>query len=163
MGQVIAAIALLAPAIVEVVKLFKATPTPDKPVPQTETLTRDERIELIERARRELKMNPNVFNFGITGQTRTGLFSIHLGCLIICVLGKSSLINGIRLIPDNHPSAAVVGETETTMTVKPFPHPEFPHFVVWDIPGAGTASHPIATYFHDKCLMAFDALIVNCE
>ena len=68
----------------------------------------------------------------------------------------------MRLIPDNHPAAAIVGETETTKKPQAFPHPELKHVVIWDMPGSGTASHPIDTYFKDKCLIGFDALIVNC-
>ena len=68
----------------------------------------------------------------------------------------------MRLIPDDHPAAAEVGETETTMEPKAFPHPELKHVVIWDMPGSGTATHPISTYFEDKFLIGVDALIVNC-
>jgi len=79
------------------------------------------------------------------------------------LLGKSTLVNGIRLIPESDLRAARVGEIETTMTPAQYPHPTLQHFVVWDIPGAGTASHPISTYFEKNCLIAFDVLVVNCE
>ena len=78
-------------------------------------------------------------------------------------LGKSSLVNGIRRIPEADPRAAVVGEIETTMKPTQYPHPEISNFVLWDIPGAGTASHPISTYFEKNCLIAFDVLVINCE
>ncbi|MFY8037096.1 MAG: amidohydrolase [Cyclobacteriaceae bacterium] len=41
--------------------------------------------------------------------------------------------------------------------------PEYAKVWMWDIPGAGTATHPIATYFDDKGLLAFDYLILVCE
>ena len=90
---------------------------------------------------------------------------LHLLTLLFdhAIKGKSSLVNGIRLLPDDHPNAAKVGEVEMTAVAQRYPHPALPHFVVWDLPGAGTPAHPIASYFDDKCLIAFDALVLVCE
>ncbi len=141
--------ALIAPLVMTIFHAFARTPPPARPPQHVQELRVDEREQLIRKAKDKLGMNSNVFNFGITGQSRTG---------------KSTLINSLRLIADeNCPEAAKVGEIETTMKPTMYPHPSLSHFVLWDIPGAGTASHPIATYFDDKCLLAFDCLLVVCE
>jgi len=72
MGGVICAIMALAPAIIEIFKKFERIPPPHRPTPVTETLTIDERDQLRTKARERLGMNIDLFNFGITGQTRTG-------------------------------------------------------------------------------------------
>ncbi len=68
----------------------------------------------------------------------------------------------MRGIPDGTEFAAPVNETECSMKVIPYPHPTISHFVIWDLPGAGTENHPIVSYFEDKCLLAYDAVILNC-
>ena len=140
--------ALIAPLVMTIFHAFARTPPPARPPQHVQELRVDEREQLIRKAKDKHGMNSNVFNFGITGQSRTG---------------KSTLINCLRMLPEDDPNAAVVGEVETTMQVRKFIHPALSHFVLWDIPGAGTASHPIATYFDDKCLLAFDCLLVVCE
>ncbi len=70
------------------------------------------------------------------------------------------MVNALRGIDDGAPGAAKVGEVETTMEVTRFIHPNNPFFHIWDIPGVGTATHPVATYFDDKCLLGFDCLLV---
>jgi hypothetical protein len=32
--------------------------------------------------------------------------------------------------------------------------------MIWDMPGAGTRSHPAKSYYEDKFLQAFDALVI---
>jgi hypothetical protein len=32
--------------------------------------------------------------------------------------------------------------------------------MIWDMPGAGTSNHPAKSYYDDKYLQAFDALVI---
>lgn len=84
------------------------------------------------------------YNVAICGQTGSG---------------KSTMINGLRFLPDTHPNAARVGVNECTAEMKDYPFPNLDHLVLWDCPGAGTQRHPLKTYFLDKFLFAFDWLV----
>jgi len=108
--------------------------------------------QLIDEARQRLGVDcVRHFNFAIVG---------------ISGSGKSSLVNALRGLadpPDNGPfpnNLAPVGVVETTAQAKCYTHPIYAHIKLWDMPGAGTPTHPVATYFEDKCLYAFDQLIV---
>lgn len=70
------------------------------------------------------------------------------------------MINGILGYQDSDPRAAPTGETESTSKPKGYRHPDLRTMIVWDMPGAGTESHPSETYFNDKFLYAFDTLII---
>lgn len=74
-------------------------------------------------------------------------------------VGKSTLINAIMGpdLPDDQ--YAPVGVTETTMIPRAFNVPGT-LLTLWDLPGWGTAAHPSETYFMDKMLYAFDAMLV---
>ena len=96
-------------------------------------------------ARDEFGFDPNNFNLAITGQSG---------------VGKSTLINAIRGLDDYHKEAAQIGITECTHNVKGYPHPDVKHLVLHDLPGAGTDSHPIDTYFRDKGLYGVDFMLV---
>lgn len=85
------------------------------------------------------------YNFGITGQSG---------------VGKSTLINAICGYDDDDPKAAKVNIVECTENVRRYPHPQLKHLVLYDLPGAGTASHPLHTYFCDKRLYVFDCLLL---
>ncbi|RUP51954.1 interferon-inducible GTPase-domain-containing protein [Jimgerdemannia flammicorona] len=74
--------------------------------------------------------------------------------------GKSSLVNGLMGIYDGADNSAPVGEVETTFDIKFYCHPNLKTVVLWDLPGGGTVRNPGETYFKDKMLFAFDALIV---
>lgn len=124
-----------------------AAPPPSIPEVPPPSIPQETPEVLIERARKELGIDCiNHYNFAVSGQSG---------------VGKSSFINGIRCVPDSHPNfAAPVGETECTQVVKRYPHPKAAHVVFWDFPGAGTKAHPAATYFSDKKLYAFDAILI---
>lgn len=100
------------------------------------------------KARQTMGMSDNKYNIGIVGTSGSG---------------KSSLINGLLGISDNHQNAAKVGEVETTNIASPHIHPTKPQIVLWDVPGAGTHSHPINDYFEKSKLFAFDCLVVVME
>ncbi len=68
----------------------------------------------------------------------------------------------MRGIGDADTGAAAVGELETTMVPTKYPHPNSVRLVWWDLPGAGTAQHPISNYIDNKGVLAFTCLIVLC-
>uniref|UniRef100_A0A914Z2H6 IRG-type G domain-containing protein n=1 Tax=Panagrolaimus superbus TaxID=310955 RepID=A0A914Z2H6_9BILA len=119
-----------------------------KEKPQHDIVVAEEMEEILQKAKADLKLDTvNCYNFAFVGHTKTG---------------KSSLINAIRGLEDNHSDAAMVGITETTHEIKPytFPDPQFKHVMIYDMPGAGTLTHDANSYYHDKCLCAFDCLII---
>ncbi|XP_060586482.1 interferon-inducible GTPase 5-like [Ruditapes philippinarum] len=63
--------------------------------------------------------------------------------------GKSSLINALRGIESNDDNAAEEGVTETTKEIKPYSFPLNEQIRLYDLPGAGTKSHPIESYARD--------------
>lgn len=73
---------------------------------------------------------------------------------------QSSIANAILGYKDTDPKAAKVGEIETTSRPASYQHPDLAKMVIWDIPGVGTKSHPIETYFEDNYLCAFDLLVI---
>ncbi len=88
------------------------------------------------------------------------------------VIGKSSLINSLRGLPDVGPEAAeqydeflsaTIGEGETTQETRHYSYPvgdelEFVRF--WDHAGCGTQNHPTANYFDDNVLYAYDCVLL---
>uniref|UniRef100_A0A914PZJ4 IRG-type G domain-containing protein n=1 Tax=Panagrolaimus davidi TaxID=227884 RepID=A0A914PZJ4_9BILA len=116
--------------------------------PENDIVVPENLEETIQKAKRDLKLDTrNCYNFAFIGHTCSG---------------KSSLINAIRGLKDDHPKAAKVGITETTHEIQPytFEDPQYSHVKIYDIPGAGTLTHNAESYYHDKCLCAFDCLII---
>ncbi|KAI8885350.1 P-loop containing nucleoside triphosphate hydrolase protein [Backusella circina FSU 941] len=99
----------------------------------------------LNRADSVIRLDFSYYNVAITGSPGTG---------------KSSLLNGLLGYKNTHNKAATVGETETTMAPKKYHHPIVHSLVLWDMPGIGTPSHPIKTYFERYCLGAFDAVLI---
>ncbi|KAE9546872.1 hypothetical protein FO519_009916, partial [Halicephalobus sp. NKZ332] len=96
-------------------------------------------------ARDKFGIDSDNFNLGITGQSR---------------VGKSTLINALCGRDDYHEEAAKIDINECTHEVKGYPHPDVKHLILYDLPGAGTRTHPVGTYFCDKRLYVFDCLLV---
>eukprot|EP00249_Psilotum_nudum_P011749 c23358_g1_i2 orf=56-910(-) len=138
-------------ALVNVIKWVVDTLSkpPQKPVDLTESAKKlpGKSVEqLIADAKKKLGMDVSShFNFAVVGQSG---------------VGKSSLINGLRQLRDNVTGSAAVGEVETTKEIQKYPHPTYPHIVLWDVPGAGTLKHDESTYFVDNMLYAFDCILV---
>ncbi len=78
-------------------------------------------------------------------------------------VGKSTFINTLRGLHPEHPQAARVGVTQTTMDPAPYPYPDQPNFTLWDLPGVGTADFPKATYIQTMNLSRFDYFIIICS
>uniref|UniRef100_A0AC34F2J5 IRG-type G domain-containing protein n=1 Tax=Panagrolaimus sp. ES5 TaxID=591445 RepID=A0AC34F2J5_9BILA len=80
-------------------------------------------------------------------------------------IGKGSLINAIRGISDEDKGAVPVGITETTHAIQSYEFSNFElgHVKLYDIPSSLTFIHNDVDYYQDKCLCAFDCLIILCE
>lgn len=148
MGNIVASISALL--------LHALTRSPKKPVdlgvvvekwnPHEEPQKRPTKEELIDTARRTLDLDiVNHYNFAFVGQS---------GC------GKSSLINALRMVEDDDPDAALVGEIETTKEIKKYIPHMFPHVALWDMPGIGTLKQRGSRYFDTNMLYAFDCILV---
>jgi ribosome biogenesis GTPase A len=119
-----------------------------KQKPQNDIKIPEHLRQVIEKAQRDLKLDTkNFYNIAFVGHTKTG---------------KSSLINAIRGIEDDEPGAAEVGSTEVTNLIEPYTFKEHDlrHVKIYDVPGAGTLTHNAESYYQDKCLCAFDCLII---
>jgi GTP-binding protein EngB required for normal cell division len=86
--------------------------------------------------------------------------------------GKSSLVNAIRGVDPararvssagSTAAAAAEGITECTTEPKPFPMPDCPFVVLWDLPGAGTLKCPAKEYFDTYKLQYYDVLLLVCS
>lgn len=64
------------------------------------------------------------------------------------------------MLGDSHPDAAPLQEVESTTKINAYKHPQVPHAVLWELPGAGVPDHPALTYFTDKKLYAFDCIFI---
>ncbi|DBA72283.1 hypothetical protein WJX79_005537 [Trebouxia sp. C0005] len=96
-------------------------------------------------------------------QQQMGMDAVHDYNFIFCgptKVGKSTLINAIRGVKPNDKDAAQVGISEVTQDVRCYEYPGLPRVKLYDAPGAGTRSHPSATYFMDKNLYAFDCIFL---
>eukprot|EP01133_Synstelium_polycarpum_P004095 gene4095-4775_t len=147
MGAVVSTIVAVVTAILP---FFQKSPSnPPKQIDQPTQGATKTKEQMIQEARNRLGIDVvNNFNYGICGKSGSG---------------KSSTVNAWRGKRDSDSGAAPVGETETTSTTTPYPHPNYPHIVFWDLPGAGTNNHSANDYFEQKCLYAFDCLIVVCS
>ena len=96
-------------------------------------------------------------------QQQMGMDAVHNYNFIFCgptKVGKSTLINAIRGVKPNDAGAAGVGISEVTQDVRCYEYLGLPRVKLYDAPGAGTRSHPAATYFMDKKLYAFDCIFL---
>lgn len=107
--------------------------------------------EEIVRVRAERQYDPHNIHFAIAGNSGGG---------------KSSLVNAIRGLANNHHGpgrVAPTGAVETTRTVDRYPMSEIhpgDRRVWYDVPGAGTLTIPEWQYFNSQGLFIFDAIIV---
>lgn len=108
-------------------------------------------ISLIERTgkSKEQLLREAQEKLGIDSVTR-----INIALAGVAGAGKSTLINAIL-----GEEVAEVDMIECTMRPTPYEVPGT-CLTLWDLPGWGTEAHPTKTYFMDKCLFAFDAMIV---
>ena len=75
--------------------------------------------------------------------------------------GKSSLVNTLRGLHNNHALAAPTGVTETTQNPKSYAlDNSLLHINLWDLPGGGTLNFPPKDYMQKMGLRHFDLVIV---
>ena len=63
---------------------------------------------------------------------------VNIGIIGASRVGKSTFINKIRGIANDHNDAAEVGKGDCTRKIKSYAHPDNKNVVFWDIPGFGT-------------------------
>ncbi|XP_043542397.1 interferon-inducible GTPase 5-like, partial [Chiloscyllium plagiosum] len=85
---------------------------------------------------------------------------VNVGVIGEAGAGKSSLVNALRGVPDDHPGAAPTGVTETTVAPSPYPHPAFHHVVLWDLPGLGTPDFQVESYREKVGFHRYDFFII---
>ncbi|XP_043116387.1 interferon-inducible GTPase 5-like isoform X2 [Puntigrus tetrazona] len=107
-------------------------------------------VEKKNKLKNKLKELENVtLNIAITGMTGAG---------------KSSLVNALRGLPNDHKDAAPTGTTETTMKPNMYPHPFMPNVKIWDLPGIGSPRFRAKKYLKDVNFHTYDFfLIVTSE
>lgn len=90
---------------------------------------------------------------------------IHVALVGQSGVGKSTLLNWLRCVPDSDRDAARTGALETTMEPRSFRLPEDPwgEVLLWDLPGAGTRRHPEASYIQDVGLRHFHVIVIVSE
>ncbi|XP_063352896.1 interferon-inducible GTPase 5-like [Pelmatolapia mariae] len=74
--------------------------------------------------------------------------------------GKSTFVNALRGLCDDDEGAAPTGVTETTSEVTPYPHPNYPNVMLWDLPGIGTTKFPADKYLELVGFDKFDFFII---
>lgn len=74
--------------------------------------------------------------------------------------GKSSFINAVLGLTADDEGSAEVGVTETTHTVKKYPHPRHNNLVLWDLPGVGTPSFNRENFFNKVNVNYYDFVIL---
>ncbi|XP_034531803.1 interferon-inducible GTPase 5-like isoform X1 [Notolabrus celidotus] len=74
--------------------------------------------------------------------------------------GKSTFVNVIRGVDNRDEGAAPTGAVETTKEATPYPHPNYPNVVIWDLPGIGTVNHPAADYLKKVGFEKYDFFII---
>ena len=85
---------------------------------------------------------------------------VHVAVTGIAGCGKSSLINTLRSLRARDEGAAIVGTRETTVELNPYPFPQNPDIVLWDLPGIGTDNFKEASYIEKVGLTRYQALII---
>ena len=102
--------------------------------------------EILRYAKRDTEQMENTpVNIAVIGQAR---------------MGKSTFINALRGLGPDDKDAAKEGITQTTFNVTPYPHPDHPNFIIWDLPGTGTKEFPIETYFDQIQFSTYDFYFV---
>ncbi|KAH3729051.1 hypothetical protein DPMN_055014 [Dreissena polymorpha] len=74
--------------------------------------------------------------------------------------GVSSLINALRGLYSDDPSAAEIGCVESIMERKYYIHPDNANFVFWELPGVGTRNFPQEKYIKLARFNEYDFIII---
>ncbi|KAM4541304.1 interferon-inducible GTPase 5-like [Fundulus diaphanus] len=74
--------------------------------------------------------------------------------------GKSTFVNAFRGINNNDEGAAPTGCGGTTTSPTSYLHPDYPHVILWDLPGIGSTMWPADEYVERVELKKFDFFII---
>uniref|UniRef100_A0A3Q3M7A1 IRG-type G domain-containing protein n=1 Tax=Labrus bergylta TaxID=56723 RepID=A0A3Q3M7A1_9LABR len=85
---------------------------------------------------------------------------VFLKVIIFSGSGKSTFVNAIRGIDNKDEKAVPTGPVETTMEVTPYPHPNYPNVIFWDLPGIGSPNFPADKYLKKVGFKKFDFFII---
>ncbi|XP_033932848.1 interferon-inducible GTPase 5-like [Pseudochaenichthys georgianus] len=87
---------------------------------------------------------------------------LNIGVTGACGSGKSTFVNAFRGSDkkDKGAAAAPTGCTETTVEVKPYPHPKYPNVTLWDLPGVGTPNFQAEDYLNLVQFDRFDFFVI---
>lgn len=123
-------------------------------------------LEIFDREGAEIREHIEKYGLkNITGVLRKNLNGWKEKPLNIAVTGmsgkgKSSLINALRNMDEWNKGAAKVGEKECTTECRPYPHPVYNNFRLWDVPGAGTTAFPQETYLEKIEVDRYDFFMI---
>ncbi|XP_041827019.1 interferon-inducible GTPase 5-like [Melanotaenia boesemani] len=92
-----------------------------------------------------MKQDNIPLNIGITGGSGSG---------------KSSFVNAFRGLSNKDEGAAPTGCVETTSVVTPYPHPNYPNVILWDLPDVGTTRFPADKYQEMAGFQKFDFFFI---
>jgi GTP-binding protein EngB required for normal cell division len=102
--------------------------------------------EDIVRMKAKYLCSPNFLHFAVVGSSG---------------VGKSSFINAVRGLSNNHSISARTGIVDCTPQVTRYPDPRPDSRIIWyDVPGAGTPNVPDWHYFNALGFYVFDCIIV---
>ncbi|XP_048357643.1 uncharacterized protein LOC125435487 [Sphaerodactylus townsendi] len=87
----------------------------------------------------------NVLNIAVTG---------------VSGAGKSSFVNSLRGLSDFDEDAAPTDVIEERKEPKGYPHPTFPHVIIWDLPGIGTSTFKAEDYLKKVNYSQYNFFIV---
>lgn len=85
---------------------------------------------------------------------------LNIGVTGLSGVGKSSFINVLRGLKKGQKGYARVGVTEATHVITPYPHPDNPSLIFWDMPGVGTPSFPKETYLTKVNFDKYDFFLI---
>ncbi|XP_048388960.1 uncharacterized protein LOC125453424 [Stegostoma tigrinum] len=86
--------------------------------------------------------------------------TINIGVIGEAGAGKSSLVNALCGVSDNHPGAAKTGATETTLVPTSYPLHTLSHVLLWDLPGLGTPNFQLESYRENVGFHRYDFFII---
>ncbi|OWA49940.1 hypothetical protein BV898_14474 [Hypsibius exemplaris] len=110
-------------------------------------MTPEQFVAIVRERTTELALDHECYNFVVVRTTG---------------VGKSSLVNGLRLLSDQDSDgyAPVGDDTEGTHRICQYRYPGYPHIRIFDAPGGGTDEHPEHGYFFDKSCYLFDCILL---
>jgi ABC-type bacteriocin/lantibiotic exporter with double-glycine peptidase domain len=113
-------------------------------IEQTEKMDQDYGMKsLIDKVTGKFKLNPKELRDKLnTWKTQ----KLNIGVIGESGCGKSTLINSMRGLYPNEQGAAKVDVKECTAFPTPYPFPDNPNIIIWDLPGVNTPNYKLGSY-----------------